>query len=402
MNYLYMEKQSKKILFVIPELAHGGTNKSLENILSLIDFGDFSVSVYSLAKEGVYRELFSNYNLQSSSTVVRLLRKKAFLYLYAFLKKVFNISLLYYIYRLESLVNRSLNKYDIVVSFQEGATTSLVSHLSPYKVAWVHCDYDLYRKEISESEYKIEREQYTRYDKIICVSEYTKGTFCRNFPDIDPKKVECVYNMLDIDAIRKKSKAHIADWDDTPGIFRMISVGRMNFVKQFNLIPGIARKIIDITGNDNFKWIIIAPYSKLSDIVEDEIVKNKVDNNVYLLGGRDNPYPYIKKANLLISTSAYEACPYVVNEAKVLHTPVVSTNYPSAYELIDGNNGIVCKLEQMPKIISDLMCNTNNMYSRLKSFCDDYNYTNDRMIGQTTNILNHVCPVKVPDDYDKV
>ena len=42
----------KKILFVIPEYSHGGTNKSLESLLSAIDEKRYEISIFSLYEDG--------------------------------------------------------------------------------------------------------------------------------------------------------------------------------------------------------------------------------------------------------------------------------------------------------------------------------------------------------------
>ena len=51
----------KKVLFIIPELSHGGTNKSLEFLIPhLTDLCD--ISIVSLNNNGIYKEIFRNYN----------------------------------------------------------------------------------------------------------------------------------------------------------------------------------------------------------------------------------------------------------------------------------------------------------------------------------------------------
>lgn len=42
----------KKILFVIPVYSHGGTNKSLESLLSAIDEKRYEISIFSLYEDG--------------------------------------------------------------------------------------------------------------------------------------------------------------------------------------------------------------------------------------------------------------------------------------------------------------------------------------------------------------
>lgn len=54
--------------------------------------------------------------------------------------------------------------------------------------------------------------------------------------------------------------------------------------------------------------------------------KLKVQNQVQLLGFKENPYPYIRRAKLLVSCSTEEGLPRVLVEALTLKTPIVSTN----------------------------------------------------------------------------
>ena len=42
----------KKILFVIPDFYIGGTNKSLENLLLLVDNNIYEIRIFSLYEEG--------------------------------------------------------------------------------------------------------------------------------------------------------------------------------------------------------------------------------------------------------------------------------------------------------------------------------------------------------------
>ena len=58
----------KRILFVIPEYSHGGTNKSLENLLALIDKNRYGISIFCLYEDGpnYYKKLFAPYILKKS------------------------------------------------------------------------------------------------------------------------------------------------------------------------------------------------------------------------------------------------------------------------------------------------------------------------------------------------
>jgi glycosyltransferase involved in cell wall biosynthesis len=56
------------------------------------------------------------------------------------------------------------------------------------------------------------------------------------------------------------------------------------------------------------------------------IVRNKLTESVQLLGFCDNPFPILKAATIVISTSDYEGLPNVLLEAQALGVPVVATN----------------------------------------------------------------------------
>jgi hypothetical protein len=42
----------KKILFVIPEYSHGGTNKSLDTLVAFLDKKEFCISICCLYEDG--------------------------------------------------------------------------------------------------------------------------------------------------------------------------------------------------------------------------------------------------------------------------------------------------------------------------------------------------------------
>ena len=60
-----------------------------------------------------------------------------------------------------------------------------------------------------------------------------------------------------------------------------------------------------------------------------------------MLGRKLNPYPYIKNADCFVLTSQYEGKPIVIEEAKILHTPIVVTEYTSAHNQIPETMGAV-------------------------------------------------------------
>ena len=66
------------------------------------------------------------------------------------------------------------------------------------------------------------------------------------------------------------------------------------------------------------------------------------------LGFRDNPYKYVKNADLYVCSSRREGFSTAVTEALIVGTPVVSTNCSGACELLGQNNeyGIVTENDE--------------------------------------------------------
>ena len=248
---------------------------------------------------------------------------------------------------------RSIEKdnYDCVISFQESASLPFVAKFSNQKkIAWIHCDYSrIFTNTVDEFAV------FSKYCKIVTVSEYTRVSFCKLLPSLE-SRVVVIYNIMDSNAIIQKSKEQMDDDRFSIEEFTIISVGRISAVKQFNLIPSIASNLK--TRGLAFKWYIlggkheIEPYQKLMQAISD----HSVENEVICLGNKTNPYPYFKVADLLVSTSSSEACPMIFNEAKILNLPVVTNNFGSAHEfIVEGQDGQICSLTVMADVIDNII-----------------------------------------------
>ena len=78
--------------------------------------------------------------------------------------------------------------------------------------------------------------------------------------------------------------------------------------------------------------------------------------NVQLLGFKENPYPYIKEADLFVCASIHESYCLVVAESLVVGTPVVSTMC-----IRDS----FCKSIFFNKFIPAIFGNTNNLVENI-------------------------------------
>lgn len=222
-------------------------------------------------------------------------------------------------------------------------------------------------------------------DKIACVSDDWSNKFKEKFPDLRGK-VETVYNIFDDNELKiKADEFYPREFNSDK--FNIITSSRIEFSqKRLDLVPVICKKLID-KGVKDFKWHIVGDGSdreKLEKIIDE----NSMNDYIELVGSKKNPYPYIKNADLFALISEWESYGMVIQESLILGTPVVSSNYPAVYEIIeDGVNSIA--VEKYVDNIADgieRLYKNKDLYNRLKDNCRNYKYNKDIVYNQFLNI----------------
>ena len=381
-----------KILFVIPSFNSGGTVSSLASIINSPLSSSYDIDVFSIKKSG-YNKTLSSFSIGLNDAISALhcgfssLSTKDRIK-FTLLKTIYRISALRtsinnYVERRTIRRIEERKKYDYVVAFQEHYTTRFVQGFHcERKIAWVHCDY-AYAVDESNNEL----EMYSRYFKIVCVSNYTRQSFISRYPLLENNTI-AIHNLFDESIVLEKANELIDDKRFDSSVFTIISVGRVSAVKQFSLIPSIASGLKN--HNIKFKWYILgaAKYPEELQKLNDGIERNDVQECVFYLGAKINPYPYYLKSDLLVCLSKSEACPMIFNEAKILHLPILSTDFGSACEFIeDGKNGFITTLEQIPVKIEELIRHTDNLdlIKSNNSFIDDD--PNRVIVSQLNNLF---------------
>ncbi|WP_446785267.1 glycosyltransferase [Macellibacteroides fermentans] len=372
----------KRVLFVISEFNIGGTNKSLQNILNLLEVDKYQADVYAIIANGPYKTEFNNCNIVKSSFLFQYLfahlekengLKKGLSFIVKIVNKI-TFGLFYRLLNKKELCKIRKNSYDAIIAFSEGLPTTFVSKIKhSNKIAWVHCNYESYQKINGGID---EKHLYDGYKHIVNVSEFTKKSFIEIYNFLENKCV-CIYNPLDVDMMKSLAKK-TADVEFSKDCLNILSIGRIDPVKRFSNIPAIARRIKD--SGANFHWYIIGPKGNQLDEyirLQNNITQYNVENEVSLLGEQQNPYCYIDQSDLLVNTSISEACPYVINESKILGVPVVCTNFGSAREFVtDDINGYTVPIDNLAEKILYIIQHpeiSEEFKSNLKSFVYDNN-----------------------------
>ena len=145
------------------------------------------------------------------------------------------------------------------------------------KIAWVHCDYAKYLGN-NKSELPI----YERFDRVVCVSQYTSQVFKCKYPSY-ASNVDFIYNTLDIDRIKRMAEETIDDERFDNSTFTIVSAGRLVPIKQYHLIPQIAAELK--SKGAIFKWYLLGPKvtQEYYDKITSNIVRHQVEDCVLLL-----------------------------------------------------------------------------------------------------------------------
>lgn len=106
---------------------------------------------------------------------------------------------------------------------------------------------------------------------------------------------------------------------------------------------------------------------------KEEEIKNdfKPYPSVIFAGYQENPYPYVKYSDYLVQLSDDESWGNVITEAKILHVPVVVTNFESSKEQVINNyNGIIVDLNETnyKNTVKNMINNKNDLKNNLTNF----------------------------------
>ena len=133
-----------------------------------------------------------------------------------------------------------------------------------------------------------------------------------------------IYNPFDFKKIKKLSNYKIKNLYKKETI-NLINVGRLTDQKdQITII----KSLITIVKTKKIKLIIVGKGKKEFELKQ-FAKKNNLENYVDFIGYKNNPYPYIKKADIFILSSKYEGSPNVLIEAQFLNKYIISTDCPT-------------------------------------------------------------------------
>lgn len=382
----------RKILILNNDLELGGIQKSLIEFLNyLVSTNEFSIDLMLWQENGPLQKqlpvkvntIFQKYpatanDILNAETVRQKITLCFLLIKSLYCRKILGKPWMYY--------RKVHTYYDFAISFSHNGlprffTIDRVS--AKQKYLWYH--HGSY--EHSKVEKHLDQRYYQNFDKIIAVSTANKEMLTSVFGDlrrplvivpniINSSEIVLKANEIVSDIPQKKSKEHI-----------FVTVSRFSKEKGLNLAIEVA-SLLRQKGLV-FTWYFVGDgdqYDQIKQLAKDK----RVADVCLFLGSKENPYPYIKIADLYIQSSLVEAHPLTITEALALRKIIVSTDIPSIREILqEGKLGVLCKPK--PEIfaaeILDLLDNIIKQKELINTLVK-YNFTNDDAYKAINCLLN--------------
>lgn len=358
----------KKILFINGHLNVGGVEKSLIDILRHMNYEKYDVELLLLEETGYYfKELpeavkINLKNLQNTygsfwNCIRRCIQNNDW-----FSLKMRCIFLLMKFFGQDKIkFARNLlterEHYDIVIGFRTGICTQIAAYAvhADKKIAWWHHG----EFNVSKDEYVAQLKQCTI---LVSVSNDCAKMLAAHMPEI-ADKIVVIPNMIDSNFLVKKSDMMLPY---TQNITELVTVGRLVPEKHISNVIYAAKRLK--TAGFLFQWHIVGD-GLLCDSLQKEIIDENVADCVILEGAKENPYPYIKNANIYVHPSYVESQGITILEAMALHVPCVVTKSRGPCEFVqDGVNGLL--VDQSPQALTNgvrRLLEDDQLYAKIKS-----------------------------------
>ena len=349
----------KKILFVINSLGCGGAEKSLVSLLSLFDYGKYDVDLLMMDPGGMFMSLLpKDVNVLPQPDYLRFCREGGFSPKYSIRRLYTSVGLrskpkccgkplhdaqAYWKYA-GGAFDVLPGKYDAAVAWGQGNPTHFIAEKvnAVRKIAVINVNY-----EGAGHNKDFDRKYYSRYDIIANVSDDLNRMTKEVFPEFSDRMIT-LYDINNADLINRMAEEK-DPFSDVGDELKIVTAGRMTFQKGYD-IAVLGANILKQKGL-RFKWYFVGDGPERHK-VEDLIAQHDLADNIVLAGAVSNPYVYMKHADIYVQTSRFEGYCLTLCEARILNTPVISTDFDVVHnQLTNEVNGLIVGID--PSSVAD-------------------------------------------------
>lgn len=346
----------KKILFIISNLETGGVSKSMTSLMNVIDRERYDVSLMIVSSGGPLTELLPKDlriitnpvwgaltdRLEGISKLLRLghpllaVGHGIRLLMSCFSKSMAGIM----IARMMPALNED---FDVVVDYNgQQQLYYMVDKLkAKKKITFFHSDYAKW-----PYYYSADKRYFSKVDYIFTISYECVNSLKRFFPE-QSDKIRLIENISSSCLIERMANGIVNDMGSKS--CNLLTVGHV--CENKGIYWAIeAASILNARGID-FMWYFVGSVDRRHEY--ESLCKRKgIDDFISFLGIRTNPYPYLRKATIIVHPSKFEGRSIALDEAKLLCKPVVVTNFSTVNDqFTDRVNASICEMN--PESIAD-------------------------------------------------
>lgn len=395
-----MTSGKKKLLIVNNNLAIGGVQRSLVNLLDQIK-DKYDITLFVFYRGGEYSNFIPpQVKIKEASPLLRLLgmsqsqtKKLGYIYylIRAFLALYSKIVSNHLPIRLLISSQKKISGFDIAISYLHSAPEKLFYGgcnefvldrvIADQKITFLHCDFLNYGGNTP-----LNCKVYEQFDNIAAVSEGCRQSFIKAIPKL-AAKTHCVRNFYNYSEYIYNANNNPIDYPKDS--LNIITVARLNSEK--GILRGIDVIKRLVAQKYRVRWHIIGDGSQRNEI-ENKIMINELSNYIKLYGNQENPYRFIKNSDLLWLPSYHEAAPMVVDEAKCLGVPIITTYTTSAKEMVkEGLEGLVCgnNEDEMYRALRKVL-DEPSLIEKCQEYLNAQKYTNEKAVNQFSKLIEEV------------
>lgn len=370
----------KKILFVSNPMNCGGVEKALLSVMEMIDYSRYEVYFMPyISGTAEWNDMIPDqvkviappqfltrvmlYRTDVKRQIVENLRHPTIMLPYCWfvlkgiLRKAMDFSRQEY-WEFETRRTNELDmEFDIAVAWQgEIGSYYIIDKVhAKKKISWFHGDYSNYGNKTRSV--KIDKKYWKQLDKMILVTDAGKKNMDEMIPEIADKTI-VRYNLLPVKQIKELSKEKISV---LRAPLTLCSVGRLHEAKGYDYSIEVG-KLLKKKGVD-FIWYVLGE-GPMRQYLEGKIKEYNLEDEFILLGNQSNPYPYMELCDVFVHCAREEGKPIVIDEAKLLLKPIVSTRFSTVTDqIINGENGIIVDFDPQ-KIADEILELQNNQKKR--------------------------------------
>lgn len=289
----------KSIIFILPDLESGGAERVVTTIANALPREKFSPKIMLLRKEGAYLKLLKN-----DVEVIDLKTQRIRNALFPIFREI------------------QKRRPDIVFTgFGEvNAYLSLFVKFFP-KTKFIARETNVVSKHVTRPEIRFFYNFYNNFDKIICQSDDMRMDLIQEI-GVKPEKLIKINNPVDIDFIENKLACSEKPEGFKEDYRNVVAIGNLSPRKGFDNLLKVFTHLRDekimlhILGDGRDREALLALKDELKLV------------NITFHGRQENPYRYLKFADLFVLSSRYEGFPNVLLEAGACGIYSLANNCP--------------------------------------------------------------------------